>query len=87
VEVDVVVIESGDVAIAIAEKVAKHGINKLVIGASSRGFFTRYSLSMVYILCTIIFLLLRTCRLEMAANFLDCTFISSFFYLHHGRSH
>jgi ABC-type polysaccharide/polyol phosphate export permease len=60
VEVDVVVIESGDVAIAIAEKVAKHGINKLVIGASSRGFFTRYSLSMVYILCTIIFLLLRT---------------------------
>ncbi|XP_062164279.1 U-box domain-containing protein 35-like [Alnus glutinosa] len=41
VEVDVVVIESGDVAIAIAEEVAKHGINKLVIGASSHGFFTR----------------------------------------------
>lgn len=56
---DVVVIESGDVAIAIAEEVAKHGINKLVIGASSRGLFKRYSLSMVYILCTIIFLLLR----------------------------
>jgi len=53
VEVDVVVIESGDVAIAIAEEVAKHGINKLVIGVSS--------LSIVYILCTIIiFLLLRT---------------------------
>jgi hypothetical protein len=80
VEVDVVVIESDDVAIAIAEEVATHGIfNKLVIGISS--------LSIVYILCTIIFLLLRTCRLEMAANFLDCTFISSFFYLHHGRSH
>jgi hypothetical protein len=30
VEVDVVVIESGDVAIAIAEEVSKHGINKLV---------------------------------------------------------
>ncbi|XP_059461057.1 U-box domain-containing protein 35-like [Corylus avellana] len=41
VEVDVVVIESGDVAIAIAEEVAKHGINKLVIGASSRGLFKR----------------------------------------------
>jgi len=52
VEVDVVVIESDDVAIAIAEEVAKHGINKLVIGVSS--------LSIVYILCTIIFLLLRT---------------------------
>jgi hypothetical protein len=32
VEVDVVVIESGDVAIAIAEDVAKRGINKLAIG-------------------------------------------------------
>jgi hypothetical protein len=53
VEVDVVVIESDDVAIAIAEEVATHGIfNKLVIGISS--------LSIVYILCTIIFLLLRT---------------------------
>lgn len=59
-EVDVVVIESGDVAFAIAEEVAKRGINKLVIGASSRGLFSRYSLSMVYILFTIIFLLLRT---------------------------
>jgi hypothetical protein len=58
--VDVVVIESDDVAIAIAEEVATHGINKLVIGASSRGLFKRFSLSMVYILCTIIFLLLRT---------------------------
>lgn len=41
VEVDVVVIESGDVAFAIAEEVAKRGINKLVIGASSRGLFSR----------------------------------------------
>lgn len=41
VEVDVVVIESDDVANAIAEEVAKHGIHKLVIGASSRGLFTR----------------------------------------------
>ncbi|KAF5461826.1 hypothetical protein F2P56_017890 [Juglans regia] len=41
VEVDVIVIESNDVANAIAEEVAKHGINKLVIGASSRGLFTR----------------------------------------------
>lgn len=35
-------IESDDVANAIAEEVAKHGINKLVIGASSHGLFTRY---------------------------------------------
>jgi K+-sensing histidine kinase KdpD len=86
VEVDVVVIESGDVAIAIAEEVSKHGINKLVIGASSRGFFTRYSLKhgfhpLYYHLFTF------KNRLEMAANFLDCTFISLFFYLQHGRSH
>ena len=88
-EVDVVVIESDDVAIAIAEEVAKHGINKLVIGASSRGLFRRFSLSMVYILCTVIFLLLGTdwkCLLiflivPLLAYF--STFISLFFYLHH----
>lgn len=64
-EVDVVVIESDDVANAIAEEVAKHGIHKLVIGASSRGLFTRYLPSMVYVLCTIIcaiiFYFIRTC--------------------------
>lgn len=41
VEVDVVVIESDDVVNAIAEEVAKHGIDKLVIGAPSRGLFRR----------------------------------------------
>ncbi|XP_075649054.1 U-box domain-containing protein 35-like isoform X1 [Castanea sativa] len=41
VEVDDVVIESDDVEKAIAEEVAKHDIHKLVIGASSRGLFTR----------------------------------------------
>ncbi|KAK7859317.1 U-box domain-containing protein 35 [Quercus suber] len=41
VEVDDVVIESDDVEKAIAEEVAKHNIHKLVIGASSRGLFTR----------------------------------------------
>ncbi|CAJ1958629.1 unnamed protein product [Sphenostylis stenocarpa] len=39
VHVDVVVIESDDVAIAIAEEVAKGAITKLVVGASSRGIF------------------------------------------------
>ncbi|XVF11237.1 hypothetical protein REPUB_Repub08aG0009100 [Reevesia pubescens] len=41
VEVDVLVIESDEVANAIAEEVAKSTIAKLVIGASSRGMFTR----------------------------------------------
>ncbi|KAG6649055.1 U-box domain-containing protein 35-like isoform X2 [Carya illinoinensis] len=41
VEVDVLVIESDDVVNALAEEIAKHGINKLVIGASYRGLFTR----------------------------------------------
>lgn len=41
---DVVLIESDDVAIAIAEEVAKGAITKLVVGASSRGIFKRYLL-------------------------------------------
>ncbi|KAF5456243.1 hypothetical protein F2P56_025744 [Juglans regia] len=41
VEVDVLVIESDNVANALAEEIAKLGINKLVIGASYRGLFTR----------------------------------------------
>ncbi|XP_022771567.1 U-box domain-containing protein 35 isoform X4 [Durio zibethinus] len=41
VEVDVIVIESDEVANAIAEEVAKSSITKLVIGASSHGMFTR----------------------------------------------
>lgn len=41
VQVDVVDIESDDVATAIAREVAKSSINKLVIGASSCGMFTR----------------------------------------------
>ncbi|XP_050224602.1 U-box domain-containing protein 35-like isoform X2 [Mercurialis annua] len=41
VQVDVVVIESDDVAEALAEEVAKGAIKKLVIGASPRGMFTR----------------------------------------------
>ncbi|KAJ7949484.1 U-box domain-containing protein kinase family protein [Quillaja saponaria] len=41
VQVDVVVIESDDVAIAIAKEVAKAPITTLVIGASSRGIFRR----------------------------------------------
>ncbi|XP_021686952.2 U-box domain-containing protein 35 isoform X2 [Hevea brasiliensis] len=41
VQVDVIVIESDDVANAIAEEVAKCTIKKLVIGASSCGMFTR----------------------------------------------
>jgi len=44
VHVDVVLIESDDVAIAIAEEVAKGVITKLVVGASSRGIFKRYLL-------------------------------------------
>ncbi|XP_029124818.1 U-box domain-containing protein 35 isoform X4 [Cajanus cajan] len=39
VHVDVVVIESDDVATAIAEEVAKGVITKLIVGASSRGIF------------------------------------------------
>ncbi|OMO94849.1 hypothetical protein CCACVL1_05766 [Corchorus capsularis] len=41
VQVDLLVIESDDVANAIAEEVTKGSITKLVIGASSRGIFTR----------------------------------------------
>ncbi|XP_007038299.2 PREDICTED: U-box domain-containing protein 35 [Theobroma cacao] len=40
-QVDVIVIESNDVANAIAEEVTKSTITKLVIGATSRGMFTR----------------------------------------------
>lgn len=40
-EVDVVVVESEDVPNAIADEVAKLAIQKLVIGAPSRGMFTR----------------------------------------------
>jgi len=42
VHVDVVVIESDDVAIAVAEEVAKGAITKLVVGTSSSGIFKRY---------------------------------------------
>ncbi|EXC20961.1 U-box domain-containing protein 35 [Morus notabilis] len=41
VEVDVVIVESDDVANAIAAEIAKLSIKKLVIGAPSRGMFTR----------------------------------------------
>ncbi|KAF5731047.1 U-box domain-containing protein 35-like [Tripterygium wilfordii] len=41
VQVDVVVVESDDVANAIAQQVAKYNITKLVIGASARGIFAR----------------------------------------------
>ncbi|XVF54924.1 hypothetical protein PTKIN_Ptkin05aG0219800 [Pterospermum kingtungense] len=41
VEVDVLVIESDEVANTIAEEVAKSNISKLVIGASSPGIFSR----------------------------------------------
>ncbi|XP_004307786.1 PREDICTED: U-box domain-containing protein 35-like [Fragaria vesca subsp. vesca] len=41
VQVDVVVIESDNVANAIAEEVSKSAISNLVIGAPSRGLFTR----------------------------------------------
>ena len=47
VHVDVVVIESDDVATAIAEEVAKNAITKLVIGASSYGIFSRYLLELL----------------------------------------
>ena len=41
-EVDVLIIESDEVANAIAEEVAKSTISRLVIGASSCRMFTRY---------------------------------------------
>ncbi|GMI76632.1 hypothetical protein like AT4G25160 [Hibiscus trionum] len=41
VEADVIIIESDEVANAIAEEVSKNNITRLVIGASSRGMFTR----------------------------------------------
>lgn len=43
-QVEVVLIESDDVENAIAEEINKSAIGKLVIGAASRGLFTRYSL-------------------------------------------
>lgn len=56
---DVLVIESDDVVNALAEEIAKHGINNLVIGASYHGLFSRYLLPMVYILSTISLLFIR----------------------------
>jgi predicted alpha-1,6-mannanase (GH76 family) len=44
VHVDVVVIESDDMASAVAEEITKDGITKLVVGASSGGLFKRYLL-------------------------------------------
>ncbi|KAE9616303.1 putative rossmann-like alpha/beta/alpha sandwich protein [Lupinus albus] len=44
VHVDVVILESDDVATAVAEEVAKGPTTKLVVGASSNGIFTRYLL-------------------------------------------
>lgn len=41
VEADIIIIESDQVANAIAEEVSKNTITRLVIGASSRGMFTR----------------------------------------------
>ncbi|GKV17532.1 hypothetical protein SLEP1_g28025 [Rubroshorea leprosula] len=41
VQADILVIESDDVPNAIAQEIAKNGITKLVIGAPSRGMFTR----------------------------------------------
>ncbi|KAF5800345.1 putative protein kinase RLK-Pelle-RLCK-IXb family [Helianthus annuus] len=41
VEVDIVQIESDDVVDAIKQEIIKHKINKLVIGASSKGIFSR----------------------------------------------
>ncbi|KAJ0729980.1 hypothetical protein HanOQP8_Chr07g0265941 [Helianthus annuus] len=41
VEVDIVQIESDDVVDAIKQEIMKHKINKLVIGASSKGIFSR----------------------------------------------
>lgn len=45
--VDVVMIESDDVAAAIAEEVAKGTVTKLVIGASSPSIFSRYIIDML----------------------------------------
>lgn len=44
VHVDLVVIESDDVASAVAEEVTKDAITKLVVGASSGGLFKRYQI-------------------------------------------
>ncbi|KAI4323725.1 hypothetical protein L6164_023308 [Bauhinia variegata] len=54
VQVDVVMIESDDVATAIAKEVAKGSLTKLVIGASSLGFFAskQKGLSAKISLCT-----------------------------------
>jgi len=41
VHVEVVVIESDDVASAVAEEVTKYAITKLVVGASTGGLFKR----------------------------------------------
>ncbi|GLT39851.1 hypothetical protein SLA2020_140180 [Shorea laevis] len=41
VQADILVIESDDVPNAIAQEIVKNGITKLVIGAPSRGMFTR----------------------------------------------
>jgi len=48
VHVDVLVIESDDVATAVAEEVARDAITKLVLGASSSGIFKRYLLKCHY---------------------------------------
>lgn len=50
VHVDVAVIESDDVATAVAEEVAKGVITKLVVGASSHGIFKRYVLKLWWII-------------------------------------
>ena len=42
VHVEIVVIESDDVASAVAEEVTKYAITKLVVGASTDGLFKRY---------------------------------------------
>jgi len=42
VHVEVVVIESDDVASAVGEEVMKYAITKLVVGASTGGLFKRY---------------------------------------------
>lgn len=47
-QVDVTVIESDDVAKAIADEVANCSINKLVIGAASCIMFSRYLSSMMH---------------------------------------
>lgn len=58
-------IESDDVANAIAEEVSKHGINKLIIGASSHGLFTRYLFGTIYILSSVRFSFYKN-RLEIS---------------------